>query len=139
MNQTDSVFDVNDQAFIFQIAAESSENMQHNLPGSNSNAMRGQIDLGDEGVACSSATMELIPHKLLTTHRTLLVDLKRCAAALSACKTNDYFVTTSMNFCSQRAAFMKLFFIVLKAFKNDELFYELSGDFTGTFRKSSKA
>ena len=137
MNQTDSVFDVNDQAFIYQTAAEGSENMQQNQPETSSNAMRAQIDLESGGVV---TTVEggSIPRKLLTTHRTLLVDLKRCATALSACKTENDFSTDSINFCSQRAAY-ETFLDALKALKNDELFYELSGYLTDTFQKCYKA
>ena len=136
MNQTDSVFDVNDRAFICQTAAEGSENMQQNQPETSSNAMRAQIDLENGGVV-STAAGGSIPRKLLTTHRTLLVDLKRCAAALSACKTEDTFLTESINFCSQRAAY-ETFLDALKALKNDKLFYEWSGDLTDTFQKCSK-
>ena len=73
----------------------------------------------------------------LTTHRILLVDLNRCAAALSACKTEDTFLTESINFCSPRAAY-ETFLDALKALKNDKLFYEWSGDLTDTFQKCSK-
>ena len=136
MNQTDSVFDVNDRAFICQTAAEGSENIQQNQPETSSNAMRAQIDLENGGVV-STAAGGSIPRKLLTTHRTLLVELKRCAAALSACKTEDNFLTKSINFCSQRAAY-ETFLDALKALKNDKLFYEWSGDLTDTFQKCSK-
>ena len=136
MNQTDSVFDVNDRAFICQTAAEGSENIQQNQPETSSNAMRAQIDLENGGVV-STAAGGSIPRKLLTTHRTLLVELKRCAAALSACKTEDNFLTESINFCSQRAAY-ESFLDALKALKNDKLFYEWSGDLTDTFQKCSK-
>ena len=136
MNQTDSVFDVNDRAFICQTAAEGSENIQQNQPETSSNAMRAQIDLENGGVV-STVAGGSIPRKLLTTHRTLLVELKRCAAALSACKTEDIFLTESINFCSQRAAY-ETFFDALKALKNDKLFYEWSGDLTDTFQKCSK-
>ena len=50
MNQTDSVFDVNDRAFICQTAAEGSENIQQNQPETSSNAMRAQIDLKNGGL-----------------------------------------------------------------------------------------
>ena len=136
MNQTDSVFDVNDRAFICQTAAEGSENIQQNQPETSSNAMRAQIDLENGGVV-STVAGGSIPRKLLTTHRTLLVELKRCAAALSACKTEDNFLTESINFCSQRAAY-ESFLDALKALKNDKLFYEWSGDLTVTFQKCSK-
>ena len=136
MNQTDSAFDVNDRAFICQTAVEGSENMQQNQPETSSDAMRAQIDLENGGVV-STAVGGSIPRKLFTTHRTLLVDLKRCAAALSACKTEDIFLTESINFCSQRAAY-ETFLDALKALKNDKLFYEWSGDLTDTFQKCSK-
>ena len=136
MNQTDSVFDVNDRAFICQTAAEGSENIQQNQPETSSNAMRAQIDLENGGVV-STVAGGSIPRKLLTTHRTLLVELKRCAAALSACKTEDNFLTELINFCSQRAAY-ESFLDALKALKNDKLFYEWSGDLTDTFQKCSK-
>ena len=132
MNQTDSVFD----AFICQTAAEGSENIQQNQPETSSNAMRAQIDLENGGVV-STVAGGSIPRKLLTTHRTLLVELKRCAAALSACKTEDNFLTESINFCSQRAAY-ESFLDALKALKNDKLYYEWSGDLTDTFQKCSK-
>ena len=128
MNQTDSVFDVNDRAFICQTAAVGSESIQQNQPETSSNAMRAQIDLENRGVV-SPAAGGSIPRKLLTTHRTLLVDLKRCAAALSACKTEDNFLADSINFCGQRAAY-ETFLDALKALKNGELFY---GDLTDTF------
>ena len=136
MNQTDSVFDVNDRAFICQTAAEGSENIQQNQPETSSNAMRAQIDLENGGVV-STVAGGSIPRKLLTTHRTLLVELKRCAAALSACTTEDNFLTESINFCSQRAAY-ESFLDALKALKNDKLYYEWSGDLTDTFQKCSK-
>ena len=101
-----------------------------------SNAMRAQIDLENWGVV-STAAGGSIPRKLLTTHSTLLVDLKRCAAALSACKTEDTFLTESINFCSQRAAY-ETFLDALKALKNVKLFYEWSGDLMDTFQKCSK-
>ena len=136
MNQTDSVSDVNDRAFICQTAAEGSENIQQNQPETSSIAMRAQIDLENGGVV-STVAGGSIPRKLLTTHRTLLVELKRCAAALSACKAEDNFLTESINFCSQRAAY-ETFLDALKALKNDKLFYEWSGDLTDTFQKCSK-
>ena len=74
MNQTDSVFDVNDRAFICQTDAEGSENIQQNQPETSSNAMRAQIDLENGGVV-STVAGGSIPRKLLTTHRTLLVEL----------------------------------------------------------------
>ena len=57
---------------------------------------------------------------------------------MSACKTEDNFLTESINFCSQRAAY-ETFLDALKAFKDDKLFYKLSGDLTDTFQKCSKA
>ena len=55
MNQTDPVFDVNDQVFIYQTAAEGSENMQQNQPETSSNATRAQIDLEKGGVVSTAA------------------------------------------------------------------------------------
>ena len=120
MNQANSIFDVNDQAFIYQTAAECFEKMKHNQPETSSNVTRVQVDLGDGSVA-SSAAMESIPCKLLTTHQTLFVDLKRCATALSACKTDDNFLTEAMNFCSQKAAY-ETFLDDVKTLKRDKLF-----------------
>ena len=108
MSQTNFVFDINYQAFIYQTAAEGSENTQQNQPGSSSNAIRAHVDLEDGGVVSSPAAVGSIPRKLSATHQTLLVDLKGCAASLSACKTDDNFLTESM-YSAVNEQLMKLF------------------------------
>ena len=92
-----------------------------------------------EGVAGYPAVVGSIPRKRLTAHRTLFKNVqKRCAAALQVCKTNDNFLTKSMNFCRQRAAY-ETFLNALKALKYDESFYELSDELMDTLQKHCKA
>ena len=49
MSQTDSAFRVNDQAFIYETAAECSENTQYIQPESSFNAIIAKIDMGNVG------------------------------------------------------------------------------------------
>ena len=76
------------------------------------------------------------PRKLLTTHRKLLVDIKRCCSALSQCRSSKCFELESLNYYSVKLASDELI-NNLKSLHDEEQLMQLSSDVINRMRRCS--
>ena len=76
------------------------------------------------------------PRKLLTTHRKLLVDIKRCCSALSQCRSSKSLELESLNYYSVKLASDE-FINNLKSLHDEEQLRQLSSDVIDRMRRCS--